>query len=505
MDSDDTLALKVAKYHTVTNTYAGGDGGFDEAAAAGEAILFSDLDKYNYTDGLTATKALEVIGNGTAETTLAGGNLYMDGNDASFSNLTLDGMVFGAAATSIGVVGTGEEVNLSFSGVNFADGKRVYGGADASESAVAAVGNITLALNDVNGGKARIFGAGRVADSASLIVGNIDITVSCAEGGSFTNLFAGADVTTGFSGSVKGKNVNTVIEGGTFTYAGNGSQLRGGESLQWDSTLTVNGGTFLHYVYAGAFSMGGKATVDGDSTLIINGGTFNAHVFGGCGANDSANGANTLVSGEAGVIVNASDTTITFNGNIYAGSMGTGNIGGGTSITFKGSGSNLTFATDSYVTGNSQMFKGTEQYVDGEQTLAFDNFSGDFGANIHNGFSRIAATGSNVAFTGKEQVKLNAVSSWEIEVGSAKAELALGDAKNNFRKDTLTLTFAEDAELGTDAWDVISGTETSLTGWDKFSSVNLAGEAATFADGEWASDSYRLFRDGNILKLATIA
>ena len=501
MDSDNTLALKVTKYHTVTKTTAGGEGSFDDAAAAGEAILFSDSVSYYYTNGLTAATAMEVIGNGTTETTLSGGNLYMAGNAASFSNLTLDGMVFGGVAASIGL-GITENVSLSFSGVNFADGKRVYGGADVSDIADATVGNITLALEGASGAGARIFGAGRVADSAKLIVGNIDITVSCAEGGSFVNLFAGADVVTGFNGSIEGHNVSTVIEGGTFTYAGNGSQLRGGESKQWDSTLTVNGGTFQHYVYAGAFSMGGTATVDGDTALVINGGTFETHVFGGCGANNSDNGDKTLVSGDAGVIVNAKDATITFNGNVYAGSMGKGIINGETAMTFSGFGSNLSFSSDSYVTGSSQMARGTEKYIGGDQTLAFNGFTGDFGANVNNGFSRIVATNSNVVFTGKEEVKLNAISSWEIEAGTSEAELALGDAKNSFKGDTLTLTLAEDAELGADAWDVISGTETSLTGWDKFSSVNLAGEAATFADGEWGSDSYRLFRDGNILKLA---
>jgi len=173
-------------------------------------------------------------------------------------------------------------------------------------------------------------------------------------------------------------------------------------------------------------------------------------------------------------------------------------------MTFTGRGSNLTFAADSYVTGNSQMFRGSEQFVGGDQTLAFDGFTGNFGANINKGFTRLVVADSNVSFTGSQLV-LNSVSAWEIEVASDTAELTFDHGKNNFKDDALTLTLADGATLDTDGWDVISGTETSLTGWDKFSSVNLAGEAATFANGEWASDSYRLFRDGNILKLATIA
>ena len=53
--------------------------------------------------------------------------------------------------------------------------------------------------------------------------------------------------------------------------------------------------------------------------------------------------------------------------------------------------------------------------------------------------------------------------------------------------------------------EVIVGNDDTLAGWDTFSSVMLVGEAAAFADGAWASDNYCLFRDGNALKLASIA
>ena len=506
MDSDNTLSLKVIKYHTVTNVSAEGEGCFADAAAEGEAILFADAGEYSYTDGLAATKAIEVIGDGADMTTLEGGNFYMNGNEATFSNLTLDGMVFGGTASSYSETG---DVALSFSNVVFAEGKRVYGGTDVSEYSVATVGDITLAIDGGNGTAARVFGAGRVADNAFLKVGDISLTVSCAEGGSFLNIFAGADVVAGFSGRVSCDDVSTVIDGGIFTYAGNGSQLRGGESSQKNSTLTVNGGTFNHYVYAGAFSMGGKATVDGDTSLVINGGTFKSHVFGGCGADNSADGDNTSIDGNAAVIVNTSNNTVSFSGNVYAGSMGYGYIDGVTSMTFTGLGSNLTFASGSYVTGNSQMFRRTDQYVSGEQTLAFDGFSGDFGANVNNGFTRFSLKGSNVSFTGTENVTLSRISTWEIEVGSAEAELdlTLSKGKNNFKGDSLKLTLADSATPDSSGWDVIAGTEATLRGWDKFTTVTLCGEEATYyeASGEWSSVSYRLFMEDDTLKLATIA
>ena len=526
------LDITVNASFTVSDPDTGGFFSFDKAAVTdiADTVGFdSSSTIYNYTDGLTATHGMEVFGNGADTTTLAGGALYLACNETSFNHMTLSGRVFGGflagdsnnslswnypyrhgfAAPNVGdFVGSGtaksDDTSLSFNGVSFADGTRIYGGADAAGANNASIGDITLHLEDVDGDTARVFGAGRVAGEANLIAGDIDIAISCAEGGSLLNIFAGADVATEFEGSIKCETVATVIDGGEFTYCGNGSQLRGGESVQKASTLTINSGTFKHYVYAGAFSMGGIATVNGDTLLTINGGTFNAHVFGGCGANDSENGEHTLVSGTAGVVVNTADETVTFNANLYAGSMGYGLIDSGTSMTFTGHGSKLSFAADSYVTGNSQMAKGSVQYVlSGDRTLAFDGFSGDFGANINNGFTRLVASGSNIVFTGGN-VALGSIATWEIEADSADAELELGDAKNTFKGDTLELTLAEDTAPGADGWDVITGTETSLAGWDKFSSVTICGDAATYADDEWATNSYRLYKEDSTIRLAAI-
>ena len=510
LEDDNALTLTIMAYQSVTNPVAGEDGSFDSVVLAGGTgtITFASSGTYNYSDGLAATNAIDVIGNGAAATTLAGGKLYMEGNAASFSDLTLDGTVFGGIAVTSGILGT-TSTSLSFGNVTFAEGQRVYGGTEVSgdEYVLGAVGGITMSMENVDGSEtARVFGAGKVAGDASLHVGDIDISVSCADDGVFCNYFAGADVAEGYNGTIVCGRVNTTIDGGTFTYFGNGSQLRGGASVQKDSTLTINGGTFQHFVYAGAFSMGGVATVNGDTTLTVNGGTFLTHVFGGCGANISDNGGNTLIKGTASITVNTSVNTVSFRENIYAGSMGFGNINGGTSLTFTGLGENLEFASDSYVTGNSQMYRGTAQYVGGDQTLAFDKFSGEFGANIHNGFTNVTLSDSNVSFTGESEVRLNGVSSWAIEVCSDAAELTLGKGTNSFKGDSLMLTLDSEATLDTEGWDVIAGTDDTLSGWDQFSSVTLDGEAATYAaSGEWTTSALRLYRDGNTLKLATIA
>ena len=506
LDSDNTLKLDIRS--CTINPVAGASGSFDEAVTEDAPILLDSTNPiYNYTDGLNATLPLEVIGTSADTTTLAGGNLYLGGNNASFCDLTLNGQFFGGVSRSSGGTFIGD-VDITLSNVVITNGKRIYGGAEASSSAVVVMGGINLDMENVNGGNARIFGAGKVADKAILVTGDIDITVSCAEDGSFSNLFAGADVVTGFTGTIVCGDVNTTINSGTFTYCGNGSQLRGGGSIQNDSTLTINGGTFNHFVYAGAFSAGGTATVDGNSTLVINAGTFTTHVFGGCGTPGTDEGvqfsAKTLVSGNANVRVNATSNTIEFKANIYAGSMGHGNIGGGTSMTFTGHGSNLLFATNSYITGNSQKYRGSVQYVGGDQTLEFNGFTGDFGANINNGFSRLTLSNSSVSFTGETQVVLNSIAKWEMEVCSADAELTLGKGKNSFKGDTLNLTIADGVTPDDDGWDVIAGTADTLTGWNMFSSVTLDGETATYANGEWSSDNYRLFKEGNTLKLATI-
>ena len=510
LDVADTLWLKFATtVQTVTNPDAGGEESFDEAATGGGAILFQSSTSptiYNYTDGLAAAQAMDVVGNGTSATTLSGGSLYLDGNEASFSELTLDGFVFGGGSSA-----DCGDVSLSFDGVEFSDGNRIYGGADVAGGTMATVGDISLSMRNVNGSGARVFGAGRVEDDATLTVENIDIRFSCADGGSLVNLFAGADVAEEFEGAIICGTVNTVIDGGEFTYCGNGSQLRGGESTQLGATLTINGGVFKHYVYAGGFSAGGSVKVTGDTSLIINGGTFKAHVFGGCGAKDSDSGDYTSISGAAGVVVNATDETISFDGNIYAGSMGDGYVNGGTTMTFTGDGSKLSFKEDSYVTGYSQMYKFDTQLVDDcDHTLVFDGFSGNFSANINNGFTKLAASGSNVAFTGGH-VALGSISEWEVEVGSTDAELDLGYARNSFKGDSLTIAFtkkvATQLRSGTpdDALDVIAGKSIALRGWTEFSSVSIRDEVATFADGEWRTENYRLFRESDTLKLAALA
>ena len=505
------VAMKQAQSQTrasipiIANPEAGGEGSFDAAVASGAtAVVFdSSHSTYNYTDGLTTTAELDVIGNGVDGTTLAGGNLYLAGHTTSFSDITLNGQVFGGGTASSGITVT-QEINLSFSDMDFASGKRIYGGAEVSVKATAVSGNITICMDDVDGNGARIFGAGKVADKAVMSLSNIDITISCAEGGLFSNLFAGADVAAEFKGTILCDMVNTTINSGTFTYCGNGSQLKSGSSVQKHSTLTINGGTFNHYVYAGGFSAGGTVSVNGNTTLIINSGTFATHVFGGCGANNSNNGGKTLISGTAGIVVNTSVNKVQFGGSVFAGSLGYGNIHGGTSLTFTGLGSNLVFAMDSYITGNSQMFRGSAQFVGGNQTLEFDGFTGNFGASVNNGFSRLVAKGSNVSFTGN-QVVVGDISQWEIEVGSAEAELVFANGKNNFKGDTLTLTLADGAAPPADGWNVISGTTAALTGWKSFSSVSLCGKDATYANGEWSTDSYRLFKYGNTLKLASRA
>jgi autotransporter passenger strand-loop-strand repeat protein len=505
--NDAGRLLLTVKTNIASNPDANADGSFDEAVLNDDyagVVFDSHHATYNYSDGLTLTHPMEVVGNGTGETILSGGAMYLAGNKTLFSALALDGKVFGGFQLSDGWNECGG-ISLSFNDVIFTDNSRVFGGADVSGDATASVGNITLGMEAVDGGAARVFGAGRVAGEAALVAGDIGVTISCDDGGSFSNFFAGAEAKSGFEGTITCGDVSTVIDGGKFTYCGNGSQLRGGVSEQGNSTLTINGGEFNYFVYAGAFSAGGAAMVDGNSALIINGGTFNSHVFGGCGATNSENGTyNTYIDGNVSVTVDASDNAVSFAGNLYAGSIGEGAIGGSTTMTFTGDGANLSFDANSYVTGGSQMSKNVPEFIGGTATLAFDGFSGDFSANVNNGFTKVAVSNSNVSFTG-QTVFLGAVSDWAIEVTSEDAELTIGHGKNNFAGDTLSLTLADGAAPSSDGWDVIAGTDTTLAGWNAFSSVSLCGEDATFTDGEWINDNYRLYREGNVLKLASRA
>ena len=496
-----TLAVNVCD---VTNTTAGSDGSFDDAilTLGARLILFDSSNVvYSYLDGLTATHPLEIVGNGIDATTLAGGNLYLAGNDASFSDLTLSGKVIGGASASSGIV-TIEGVSLAFEDFDMANGGRIYGGMDASGTGIAIAGDISLSLDNVDGGNSRIYAGGRVAGSAKSIMGNIDVSITCSEDGSFGNYYAGAEAAS-FDGIIEMGTVSTTICGGKFSYCGNGSLLLGGTSVQKDSTLTIEGGTFDYFVYAGAYSRGGTAVVNGDTTLVIRGGTFNSRVFGGNGAYSSADGGKTLVNGNSCIVVDGSSSLITFNDNVYAGSIGYGHVNGGTTIKFTGQGSNIVFSSDSFIMGGSQSYRGTAEFVGGDMLLRFEDFSGALGANVNNTFTRIELSGSIVAFGG-ETVKLDKVSSWSIEVASDEAELTLDHGKNSFKGDSLELTLADGAVLGDEAWSVVDGVAATLSGWDKLSDVTIFGKEATFSDGAWTTDSHRLFKEDNSLKVAAV-
>lgn len=315
----------------------------------------------NYSEDfgtVSAGCAKTVTGRGVSTTSLTG-NLYAAEKTVSMSDLSYSGRVYGGASN--GATATFGGATVTLNDVKIASGSRVYGGADLAATGITVDGSgaIELTINATSDSQiAQVYGGGRLAQT----------------GCTFN------------SGAI-----NTTINGGTFTgFVGNGSQAVDGIVTATSTSLTVNGGTFNSYVYAGMYSQSSTvtATVSGNTTLTINGGTFNGIVFGGSAASRNVYARTTYINGDINVTVNASSSAIVFNKHLFAGSQANGNVAGNTTITFTGSGNNLTFGSDAYVSGGCETdadysnVSDVRKSVKGDRNLVFSNFSGDFGANL---------------------------------------------------------------------------------------------------------------------------
>ncbi|MCQ2403133.1 MAG: hypothetical protein MJ202_05350 [Lentisphaeria bacterium] len=492
------------------------------------------------TDGIYNDATVELYGTNTLNAQLSGGTagVSYSGEDtvlhgggtvaqryiAQGYTTSWDGVALDATMIGGKVDKAVEEVNLNFHDVAMSAGSLVFGAGECV-SADIGMGSKTVNLSFTGTGtreKAYIYAGGH-ASGNQMSVG--DVNINCDVTGDMGALWGGALLENG--GSFAAGTVSTEIGGGRFlSYVGNGCKTVGGgadgtvNTQITKTSLSITGGSFTNLVYAGGYSNGNGVTV-GSSTLEISGGTFAKSVFGGNGANSNENGTKTIVTGSVTVTVDASaGDRVSFGGNLYAGSMGEGAILGTTTMTFKGNGENLSFSESSYVSGGSKLAYhyayAQKTFVKGNadrdaRFLVFDGFSGDFGANMNNGFSNVSFVNgsSGIGFTAGN-VDLRYTKAWDFEIGGDGTILSWQGGMNDFAGDSISLSFADGYVQDSTPAVLLAGDAGTLNGWKK-AEITLGGSAMTDDDGDGiftgscAGVDYRLYEDAEHRLLLAIA
>ena len=546
-NEDETLLLKVIPYIQCDTTVSL-DEALDLAATYDGTIIFSQE-----TDGTTCTFSGSTLdheqtflGNGAENTSIMSedanmvfangkgivmqslswnGILYggahnsdTDGSSLEFQEDCISGNVFGGGRAESGHEVAMGTVSLTMGDCTQAASKAVYGGGYAN-GGTASLDGVSLVLDNVDGGSNSVYGAGAVNGGGSLAVGTVATVIV---GGVHGAVYNGANIYMSGTGSTfTAGALQLDISGGTFTGAvGNGSTPRdGASSEQGASTLNITGGLFQGQVYGGAASFGGNATV-ASTTVTISGGTFNGNVYGGNVGQTGAKAANAVLTGAVNLTIDCSDAAVCLNGNVFGASMGTGIVGGDVTVTFTGDGDNLHFGDSSFISGDSEYAYDKTSYVNGSKTLVFDGFTGCFEGNFQGPvFDAVTVrNGSTVNVCGGQvNQNLELVSAWNFELSGAEAVMITDDddannVKNNFRGDTINLTFADEAEsvvAGTD-WTVYQGTDATTMGWNRLASVTIGGVAATASkEGSymaWTTSEYKVYLDDNMdIRLAKLA
>ena len=339
----------------------------------------------------------------------------------------------------------------------------------------------------------------------------IDVSVA---GGKYAKVFVGGNnivSPTGSGNTVNIESTGTVsISGGSF-----GGVVSGGDRFQQgqfnlfgDVNTVITGGSFSYAVAGGLLNATGamekgQGIVKDDVNLTIKGGTFDnaSHsvwIYGGCistkrGDEDDPISSQTTIEGNVTITVDTSALTgsdkITLC-SIAVGSHGWGAIYGDAELVFTGEGSKIEFASKSQIWGscggddiNTDYGKIVDSLVDGARILSFTGFSGTLACEKIRGFSDIKVTGgSDVTLNSK--CNLSDTEKWTFENDSTLS----GDFVNNFAGvggepgDVLNLILGK-SESFTDGWEILADTDATdskdvFKGFGSFSAVNLEGFGA---------------------------
>lgn len=333
--------------------------------------------------------------------------------------------------------------------------------------------------------------------------GNLDASgsgdsVLVIEGGTFDRVYGGnrieADV------AVNSGDINLNIADGEFNsvVSGSGHVTSGYARRSGEINVSISGGTF-HTTVAGGICHESNEVYDvvytiGSINFEISGGTFEYHIYGGNVAAKAARSSQTFVDGDINLTIDASQNAVNIidGCNVVAGSSGYGTVVGNVNVTIKGDKLNF----NGIISGGSEgahYYVGSDgsrtcnSYVEGERSITFSGFNGNFDGRIVV-FENISfVDNSNVVFT-NTGLSLVDIAEWNFEFGSNVS----GVGTNDFTGDAMNLDLTGWDQLS--SWDVMDGTGSAFTGWNDLTSVTIGGQAASWDDNlsSWCSADYQL-------------
>ncbi len=434
-----------------------------------------------------------------------------------------------AASTLVVVGGTETEIvygngHIEFNGStvtkNAYAGQAIEGGTVSADTSVEIVGiegkdgsyAALIGGNNITGNVTQSGNSAVKVSGENNITGKAIIASNYVTGGTVT--FAGSTSTV----SIESGSFNSFVVGGALlnhTGAAAGT-LTTGVTVKGGVVKAVIGGCYLQASADDIAAEACQIDIDKESStnVTISGGTILLHVFGGNAGKtpDVSTERSSAWGGSTSVTIDASEQ-ISIGGNVIAGNDGTGTIGNGTTLTFKGDGKNLSIG--GHIVGDSASASDNAKGVTGTRSLIFDHFNGTLGSSGKKvtGFDAVSLTGSTVTLPGYG--KLVPVSEWTI----TDSTLIWGKGANDFSGDKLYLNYT--GEL-TNEWTVFQLADGLTTGWDQFTleenggakinlSINHIDGVASWDDDKKAyvarlgGADYKFFKENNALKVAKLA
>ena len=299
------------------------------------------------------------------------------------------------------------------------------------------------------------------------------------------------------TGNVYGGGIVTINNGadvrasGTAIAGGLGLEVAGDLSMANDSSLVINGGTYVNSILAGGSftdNADAKITVSGETKIEINNTgsevlTISRNIYGGSYA---AKGEITQ-SGDAYVVIDSSNEVV-LRGNIYAaGGNGSGtlNMTGDTFVTFTGDAANLTFT-------------GTVYGDDTNDTVIFKDFAGTFNGSLREVESLTISGKTQLELGRRQTTTANTELTFSVTSATGKALYTVRDMNRWEFSKNINITI-DGAKTGTHVL-----VDNYAAGYDGFT-YTLADNAYTLGSTvEINGVKYAAYEDGDRLLLDVV-